>query len=247
MADALCSIATGSGVSESKMYVNGEVWEAEVTRPIILNGIGHVVTRSDLLDRCVTLEFSELADNKRRDPDELWNQFLAILPKLLGGLFTVVCQALKVLPYIELKKSSRMIGYAKWGEAVAVVLSKRGKFTQALAHSLEMANTVALESSPIVNPLLEFLKSHPNGYESSAADWLSVLRSVTTRQLPTSARGFSAALDHITPNLQKIGLQVSKRRTTDSNRIRLIKIKPDGPDANRTVRKRNRPVKKQKI
>ena len=54
--DALCRLSTGGGFATRTLYENGEETIFEAQRPVILNGIGDIATRSDLLDRALVLE-----------------------------------------------------------------------------------------------------------------------------------------------------------------------------------------------
>jgi hypothetical protein len=51
MSDAICRLATGGGFSTRELYSDDEERIFDVQRPVILNGIDELVTRSDLLDR----------------------------------------------------------------------------------------------------------------------------------------------------------------------------------------------------
>jgi hypothetical protein len=51
--DALCTIATGGGAAGRQLYTNGEEYIIKAHNPVMLNGIGAVITRSDLFDRAV--------------------------------------------------------------------------------------------------------------------------------------------------------------------------------------------------
>jgi hypothetical protein len=55
LSDALCTIATGGGQAGRQFYTNGEEHIIEAHNPVVLNGIGAVITRADLLDRTPSL------------------------------------------------------------------------------------------------------------------------------------------------------------------------------------------------
>jgi hypothetical protein len=61
----------------------------ENLRPIILNGIEEIATRSDLLDRCIVLELPVIAKEKRRPEADFWREFEQVRPGILGALLII--------------------------------------------------------------------------------------------------------------------------------------------------------------
>ena len=55
LSDALCRISTGGGMSTRQLYTNAGEVIFDGTRPVVLNGIEEIATRSDLMDRAVIL------------------------------------------------------------------------------------------------------------------------------------------------------------------------------------------------
>jgi len=71
LSDALCRLSTGGGFSTRKLYEGREEELFDATRPIVLNGIADVATRSDLLDRAIILTLPPLKEEDRRSECEL--------------------------------------------------------------------------------------------------------------------------------------------------------------------------------
>ena len=65
----------------------------ENLRPIILNGIEEIATRSDLLDRCIVLELPVIAKEKRRPEADFWREFEQVRPGILGALLIIALPA----------------------------------------------------------------------------------------------------------------------------------------------------------
>jgi hypothetical protein len=61
------------------------------TRPILLNGI-------DLLDRSLLLTLPTIPEEQRRDEEELFREFEAVRPRVLGALLYAVSAALRNRP-----------------------------------------------------------------------------------------------------------------------------------------------------
>jgi hypothetical protein len=56
LSDALCRLSTGGGLSTRQLYSDVEEVLFDAIRPIILNGIGSIVSREDLADRSLFVE-----------------------------------------------------------------------------------------------------------------------------------------------------------------------------------------------
>src|SRR5689334_19407197 len=65
LSDSLCRLATGGGFATRSLYTDDEETHFDAMRPIILNGIDDIATRSDLLDRSVILRLPAIPDERR--------------------------------------------------------------------------------------------------------------------------------------------------------------------------------------
>lgn len=65
LSDDLCRLAVGGGFATRELYSDDEEKIFSALRPIILNGIEEIATRSDLLDRCILLELPMIPKHKR--------------------------------------------------------------------------------------------------------------------------------------------------------------------------------------
>src|SRR5262249_23949511 len=95
LSDGLCRLATGSGFATRELYSDDDEVIFAATRSIIVNGIGEVVARPDLLDRCVLLTLPPITEDRRRDERELFAAFHEARPRILGALLDAVSTALR--------------------------------------------------------------------------------------------------------------------------------------------------------
>jgi len=118
MSDALCTVSTGGGTAGRTLYTNAEETILKAHNPIILNGIGAVVLRQDLLDR--TLGICLPVIEKRRTEQELQEAISCQLPKIFGGILTLFADTLAILPSVEIpaEELPRMADFAMLGEAM---------------------------------------------------------------------------------------------------------------------------------
>ena len=72
LSDALARVATGAGFGTRMLHTDGDEALFYVRRPIILNGIGEVASRADLLDRMVLLHLQPIPDERRREEAAFW-------------------------------------------------------------------------------------------------------------------------------------------------------------------------------
>ena len=69
--DAICRLATGGGFSTRQLYTDGEEEIFDSKRPVILNGIVDVATRTDLIDRCLVLTLKSIPEKARKTEEEI--------------------------------------------------------------------------------------------------------------------------------------------------------------------------------
>jgi hypothetical protein len=108
ISDTLCRLATGGGFAVRQLYTDQDEMLFDAVRPVILNGIEDIVTRPDLADRAVFLTLEPIPEERRRPEAELWVEFEAERPRILGVLLDAVVQGLKRLPETRLEKLPRM-------------------------------------------------------------------------------------------------------------------------------------------
>src|SRR5206468_10323084 len=84
--DALCSLSTGGGFSTRELYSDSDEKIFDSMRPVILNGIRDIVTRPDILDRCIVVLLPVITEDKRRQEAELRRAFESARPRILGAV-----------------------------------------------------------------------------------------------------------------------------------------------------------------
>ena len=106
--DTLCRISTGGGHATRTLYTDDEEQLFEVMRPIMLNGIGNVVTRGDLADRALVVSLKPIADGERKTEKEFWQNFDAKLSSIFGALLDMMVHGKRELPNIVLPGKGSM-------------------------------------------------------------------------------------------------------------------------------------------
>nr|MDQ3013183.1 bifunctional DNA primase/polymerase [Acidobacteriota bacterium] len=108
MSDALCRLATGGGQSSRENYSDGDEFVFEARRPVIMNAIGDVVTRPDLVDRTISIEMPPLDDSARMTEAALYAEYRKVVPGILGAIFDAVSMAVRESPNVKLPRLPRM-------------------------------------------------------------------------------------------------------------------------------------------
>ena len=89
MSDALCRLATGTGLAPRRLWTGREEELLTAVKPIILNGIEQFVTRGDLADRAIAITLQAITSELYRTNAELDEAFKQTWPQILGALLDV--------------------------------------------------------------------------------------------------------------------------------------------------------------
>ena len=223
LSNALCRLATGGGFRTRQLYTNGDEVIFNVRRPVLLNGIGDVATRSDLLSRAIILRLPPIADNRRRTEEDLWSEFEKIHPDVLGALLDALVVVQRDIATVKEPNLTRMADFHRRSIAAASALGwTPDEFRSAYEDNRKAADQVALESSPIAEALIQFTndKQHWQGTSGELLVALNNRVDLLDRPpgWPKNAEGISAALTRIIPNLKAEGVEVTKLPRTANSR-----------------------------
>lgn len=228
VSDALCRIATGSGFGVRQLYADDAEILFQVQRPVILNGIGDLAVRGDLLDRSVLVNLPAIPEEHRLTERSFLAQFEEARPLILGALLDAVSAAIRNLHNVKLPSVPRMADFCEWICAAEPALGwPTGTFLDIYRRNRADANSLALEATPIVPALMKLLDNFGGSWQGTATELHEALGRLVSdkmqksRTWPKSGRGTSASLKRISPNLRVIGVDVEWNRTESERTIRL--------------------------
>ncbi|MDA8201338.1 MAG: bifunctional DNA primase/polymerase [Chloroflexi bacterium] len=234
LSDTLCRVSTGLGFSTRTLYENDEETLFDACRPIVVNGIGVLGTRSDLLDRTIELELPRIPDERRQDEAQFWAAFDREQPAILGALLDAVSGAVGRLDQVQLERAPRMADFARWVVAAEPALGwPAGSFLKAYTGNRDAIHEIALDAAVIVPPMRTLLES--GEYTGTATELLDRLAGIVgesaarRRGWPGSATSLSRELARIAPNLRSVGIEVEKRRESHGRRVIAIRLAPETP------------------
>ncbi len=230
LSDALCRLATGGGFATRELYANDEETLFDAMRPVLLNGIEELATRSDLLDRALVLNLPTIPTHKRRTEADVWCEFEAARPTIFGALMDAVCGALLAQGSVRLPCLPRMADFALFATAAEKPLGLQpGAFMAAYTGNREAANDLALEASPIGAAIIAFIESEGR-WSGTSTELLKALNEsadeATQRQQgwAKSAKALGGVLKRLAPNLRERGMEYTVEREPNKKRTRIITL-----------------------
>src|SRR5581483_9581737 len=228
LSDALCRLSTGRGFATRELYSDDDEKIFSALRPVILNGIEEIATRSDLLDRCILLELPTISKEKRRVEADFWREFEEARPRILGALLSGVAAGLKNLAMTRLESCPRMADFATWVVACEPALGwETGTFLRAYESNRGEANQVSLDASPIGPLILEIARNDREWIGTPTALWQKLTEMAeqkAQRQAgwPQNGKAVSGQLKRIAPNLRAEGILVNRLRKANERQIQIL-------------------------
>ena len=227
--DTICRIATGAGASFRQLYTDQDEVMFQVSRPIILNGIGNIVDRADLADRCVFINLKPISIDERKSQSEIMEAFDAVRPAIFGALLDGLAHGLRKLPSISPLNLPRMADFAIWSMACETAYWEEGSFGQAYDRNLTDSVEVMLEDDPLFLVLQRVIASD-GLIKETATELLAKLifyakvGGLSGKLIPDTADQLGKRLTRMAPNLRKLGWLIEKKRLGEKGeRVWIIK------------------------
>lgn len=227
LSDGLCRLSTGGGLATRELFSDAEETIFDARRPTIINAIGDVVTRADLVDRAVIVTPSVITAQQRREEHFLENRLNDIRPLVLGALLDAISHGLRTVESVHLHRLPRMADFAMWVTACAPALGwEPNRFMDAYLTNRTDAVEIGLEASPLVGPLRALLVNGP--WDGTASELLTKLTDIggeavrKMKDWPTKPNVLSNSLKRLAPALRETGLIITRKERTATGRgIRL--------------------------
>lgn len=236
ISDTLCRLATGGGFAVRQLYTDLDEVLFDATRPLILNGIEDNVTRPDLADRAIMLHLEIISDEHRRPESDLWRDFNADRPHILGALLDAAAEGLKRLPEITLEGLPRMADFAVWATACETTSWASGTFMSAYQGNLHKAVENVIEGDQVATAVYGMMaeRQDQTPWTGTATDLLEMLAMsasdlvTKSKYWPKTPRSLSNRLRRVEPTLRKVGIEIEHHRDLGRLRARLIVITTTG-------------------
>ena len=231
LADAACRLATGGGFGGRELYSDWDEAVFDATRPLVFNAIPDLgATRPDFLDRSLIIDFHDIKPRARRDERQFWREFEAARPRILGALLDAVALGLRRLSALALGQLPRMADFASWANACEGDSElDRGEFLRVYESNRADGRDLALESSPLYEPLRELAQ---DAFSGTSAELLVRLNSIVSEHTRRSVRWPKAPnalgnmLRRMASNLRSAGIELNSSRADRQGR-RIISVSCD--------------------
>jgi hypothetical protein len=170
-------------------------------------------------------------------PKELWAEFNAARPQLLGTLLDAVSHGLKRLPDTRLDSLPRMADFALWATACETALWTSDTFGAAYAGNRDEAVDSVIEADPVGSAIRSLIGTRTE-WKGTASDLVGALDEEVGEKVrkskawPSSARALSGRVRRAATFLRKVGIDISFDREGRA-RTRTIRItrKPESAPA----------------
>jgi len=231
MSDALCRLSTGGGFATRELYSDSDETLFEASRPVCLNGITEFATRDDLLDRALILKLPSIPDDQRKDEKSFWTDFELMQPCILGGMLSVLSDALKYLPEVSLEYSPRMADFAKFSTAVEKAMDWPGNTFMSTYNSNRILSVeMSLDADPVAQAIISIEKQE---WEGTATDLMDELeRQVSdsikrSKSWPSAPNWLSNRVRRLVPAFRKIGIEIEFGREGSGGKRLMAIIKTE--------------------
>ena len=212
--DALCTIATGGGMAGRQYYTNDEENIIDAHNPVILNGIGAVITRPDLLDRAIVI-CPPVIEQRLTEAEHgaLLDQHS---PAIMGGLLDLFSRTLAELPNVHIPRENtpRMADFAYLGEAMNRVMGgEENAFLDRYVSHRREATRRTIDASPVAAACIRYIESGKS-FAGPVGKLLHELFEFAGDHergdyWPRSAKGLGDQFRRVSPALRQLGMDAS--------------------------------------
>ncbi|MDQ3713825.1 MAG: DUF3854 domain-containing protein [Acidobacteriota bacterium] len=235
LSDALCRISTGGGFATRTLYENEEETIFAAKRPILINGIGDLANRSDLLDRALLVHLETIPEDKRKTESQFWSEFEREKANIFSGLLSAVSSALQNVENVKLERLPRMADFAEWSAAAENGLRlPADSFLNAYTRNRDNVNETALEGLPLADTVKTFCDK-TDEFKGTMKEFLGKLNTIAddetkkSKEYPKTERGLRSKLERINPNLRAIGIDIKFLGKSDKGRLLKLEYKCKQP------------------
>lgn len=213
MSDAFCKLSTGATFATRQLYSDKEEVLLTAKRLVILNGIGHLISRQDLQDRQIDLELPPISDANRTTESKLWSMIESVLPEVFGAILVAISDGLRKFRTIRLEKAPRMADFATWVVACSEALGFDAQEFLDLYKSRRVeALNLSAESNDFISAVIDYVQE---SYEvrCTATELLTLIGDPPegrSRWWPRGGKSVSNALERHAASLRAAGIQFER-------------------------------------
>jgi energy-coupling factor transporter ATP-binding protein EcfA2 len=220
LSNGLCRMSTGGGFATRELFTDDGEVIFDAQRPVVLNGISEVVTKSDLLDRALLTNLPVIPAARRWRKRILQRKFADARPRILGALLDAVSVGLeRMADGFDMQEWPRMADFAEWVMACEKGLGlAEGAFIAAYRRNVGRANNLAIDASIVAQAIIKFVdEAEGNCFQGTVGELLQALNEKTEISLappkaksdwPATPEKLRAELKKLAPNLRRERIEV---------------------------------------
>ena len=228
LSDTLCRLSSGGGFAVRSLFSNNDEVLFNASRPIILNGIGDIITVRTSPPAPSSLAWSRSRTPPARRKMTCLRSLTSSGPRILGALFDAISIGLQRRPSISLPELPRMADFAEWATACETAFWPSGTFMNAYSENLLDVVDTVIEANLIASTMRQFAEEEAP-WKGTASDLLNQLRvaanesTTRSRDWPNSPRALADELRRAATFLRKVGIEIAFDRI-GKHRTRTISI-----------------------
>jgi len=240
LADAFCCLSTGGALGARELYTDNEEAIISCMKPCVMNGIGTLTSRGDLLDRMITIELTRIdrREKKRLSKRKIMKAFEAIRPEILGLILDATSVGLRNLEETEEISSEwelpRLSDFCIWVAACEPALPwDKGEFLALYTKEEDNSLLQSIEDDPIAEAV--YLIARDGGFYGNTTSLLQKMHDkmdnlgyvTSTAGWPKTPQGLGVKLQRVATALRLRGVLIQKERRGDSRVIRILYVKEE--------------------
>lgn len=239
MADVLCRLATGAGLSKRRLYTDEDEHVIEVCRPILLNGISSLLARGDMADRSLVVTLRRIADGERRMEADIEQAFADAAPGILAALLDGLVEGLHFDRGVP-GELPRMADFAALACRAAPAFGWTAeRVIDAIKSNRAAANETVVDADPLSDTLRMVLAEHGmpwdlgrrwSGTPTELLEKVNALAPETVKRergWPKDAARLGSRLRRLAPALSRTGIDITEARV-GRHRTRTVTVEEKG-------------------
>jgi len=218
VSDLICTAYSSGSYTKKKLYTDDSDFIFDLSGNAIFSSLRLLKPKSDFLDRCYKIEF-EKTESSYRSKQQFSEKLEAVEARLFGAVLDVVSATMKKVGEIQPTGKYRTVDFDRYATAAAEVMGYGAKFfLEARAYSERIKIQSITNSTPLIEAISNFLKSHNNHYSGYMGKLLQQLPKFTSspHEIPTHANVLARRINEIKSELNEAGIQFD-RKHNDNN------------------------------
>src|SRR5262249_26307201 len=130
-----------------------------------------------------------ITERRRRPERQLWHDFEAARPQILGSLLDAVAHGVRRLPSVQLEQLPRMADFALWATACETAFWQTGTFARAYRANRRAAIEDLIDADPVAARVREIMANR-RMWTGSASDLLRARADASADGLSTGGTGW---------------------------------------------------------